>query len=153
MNENETTAPPAGTGEAHGEIKVVDRKGYSQYLCADCGQNINNPVCTARTSTQPNPPTFDSLLADPTQQLDQDGVVAHSAFAAGTGEAHDHAPGIWCNECPDANEKRIERVLADHQRELWSEDRDCRCGWRNPMNGTGNAHRKHVAALLAGGGL
>lgn len=59
---------------SHGEIKVVDHEGYSLYVCADCGQNINKPSCPARRSTQPNPPTFDSLLSDPTQQLDTEGI-------------------------------------------------------------------------------
>lgn len=59
----------------HGEIVVRDYNGYSVYCCADCGQDINNPTCSARRQTQPNPPTFDSLLADPTQQLDPNGEV------------------------------------------------------------------------------
>lgn len=83
-----SAGPDEGTKSGHGQIKTVDRKGYSLYVCEDCGQNINNPVCTARTSTQPSPPTFDSLLHDPTQQLDSDGEVARSAFlSAGPDEA------------------------------------------------------------------
>lgn len=80
------------TPEPHGEIKVRDHKGYSIYTCADCGQDINSPGCSAKVSTQPDPPTFDSLLNDPTQQLDAEGAVLSSIAS----------PAIknwWCNTC------------------------------------------------------
>lgn len=59
----------------HGKVVARDFSGYSIYVCADCGQNYNSPGCSAKRSTQTIPPTFMSLLNDPTQQLDPEGVV------------------------------------------------------------------------------
>lgn len=40
---------------SHGEIKVKDFKGYSLYVCADCGQNINNPHCFVNDKKESQP--------------------------------------------------------------------------------------------------
>lgn len=55
--------------QPHGQIGM--RKS-GVYYCTDCGQNINSPGCR---------PTFDSLLNDPAQQLDTEGVVIASVLS------------------------------------------------------------------------
>lgn len=81
---------PSTKNQPHGEIAVRDYNGYSIYVCADCGQDINNPApCFARRSTQPNPPTFNSMLADPEQQLDPIGEVLRSVLEHNNDEGCD----------------------------------------------------------------
>lgn len=59
---------------------------------------------------------------------------------------HQHAPGIWCDECPDALTKRLEVLLHEHEATRGSHG--CRCGWTNPLDGTPHAHVAHVAAAV-----
>lgn len=70
-------AGPPSVRWPHGAI--ADHPTYDYYVCADCGQNINMPGCPAKMAGRSRP-VFDSLLADPTQQLDPDGLVARSVF-------------------------------------------------------------------------
>jgi hypothetical protein len=60
----------------HGPI--VGHPKYDYYICGSCHQPIGSGPCPAKVPTQPNPPTFDSLLSDYTQQLDPEGTVLAS---------------------------------------------------------------------------
>lgn len=89
------TAPDPTAGEPepspstlwpHGPI--VGHPKHDYYVCGSCHGPLGPGPCPAKMPTQPNPPTFDSLLSDPTQQLDSEGVVIRS-IAASTGTSED----------------------------------------------------------------
>lgn len=69
----------AGRFQPHGPI--VGHPKHDYYICGSCHQPLAPGPCPAKVPSQPNPPTFDSLLSDPTQQLDPDGEVMRSIAA------------------------------------------------------------------------
>lgn len=74
-------------------------------------------------------------------------IRAILADPAGAIAKHEHATGVWCDECPDADLKRAERVLEDH---AFTDDHNrCKCGWSPTYTGIPFEHRKHLAAEVA----
>ena len=63
---------------------------------------------------------------------------------------HQHADGLFCDECPGALRQNIKRILAMHR---WGtafsgQTTDCSCGWMMPYTET-HQHLGHLADVLA----
>ncbi len=72
---------PTCRSEMRSHGSIIDGP-HGTYVCADCGQNINAPGCHTGPDVA-SAPTFDTLLNDPTQQLDPEGVVLGAIYEQG----------------------------------------------------------------------
>jgi hypothetical protein len=64
-------------------------------------------------------------------------------------DLHDHAQGLYCDDCPDALRQNIKRVLVQHRWvSLPDPLADCTCGWVMPYS-EAHQHEGHQADELA----
>jgi hypothetical protein len=61
---------------------------------------------------------------------------------------HNHANGLFCDDCPDALRRNLKRLLALHQWAPIDSTDDCMCGWVMPFEET-DQHAAHVADVIA----
>lgn len=63
--------------------------------------------------------------------------------------SHNHPEGMFCDDCPDALQRNLKRLLVLHRWvTLGGDGRDCTCGWQMPFKET-QQHAAHQAEVIA----